>query len=611
MEWPTPQDYNEALQLSDSFEDPNLRAGKPELNSLGLPKPITGAFASVYRIKGDGKDWAVKCFLHDVEGQCERYSQIGKFVHIDNLPYTIDFEYIERGVRIREDWFPILKMDWVEGPTINQYVAQNLKNPEKIAALAERFHQMTEHLHAAGIAHGDLQHGNMLVVNDEIVLVDYDGMFVPSLRGEKSNELGHRNYQHPKRTADDFGVYLDDFSEWSIYVSLKSISADPDLWFGFGADDDCLLFKQCDYKEPEKSRVLAALEYHCNEEVRALAKNFRLCMHKEVKDVPQLRTVFDEISRLPPLQIPTMANPIKQTRAISIDEEVKPREVAAGLAVAEEGLTLVVSDAEAEELLPAPVTVPSSVLVTHPKPLRVVGAASSGASSQGNGPVTSAVRSVSSAVDRQPLRLLWSLMLGFVVLISWLIMIPSHQISNSHSHTWVDNVMETATKGDMEFRKGNYQAASSDYKDALKNAYRVFGDYDPRTARIMLGLAQADYKLGDFQTAMGGAMTASTLYAGAYGYGAQSVEYLDCEVTRAESLMGMNDYVNAGDILLEELPKTDDRPHSRVTKLRERIIQDLKDNAAHIPGNTNAERSVLARTEQAVKAAAPATPSQP
>ena len=99
-----------------------------------------------------------------------------------------------------------------------------------------------------GIAHGDLQHGNIKVeAGCRIILVDYDGMFVPSMQGFTSNELGHRNYQHPGRTKDHFGGYLDNFSAWSIYTSLYCLTLDPTLWRKLEAGDECLLFRQEDY----------------------------------------------------------------------------------------------------------------------------------------------------------------------------------------------------------------------------------------------------------------------------------------------------------------------------------------------------------------------------
>src|SRR4029077_855325 len=105
------------------------------------------------------------------------------------------------------------------------------------------------------IAHGDLQHGNILIVNGQFKLVDSDGMYVPTLARRNSHEVGHPNYQHPRRVATHFGPYLDNFSAWVIYVSLVALSIDPTLWQTTGAGDECLLFRQEDFNNPDTSNA--------------------------------------------------------------------------------------------------------------------------------------------------------------------------------------------------------------------------------------------------------------------------------------------------------------------------------------------------------------------
>ncbi|HEY9777249.1 MAG TPA: hypothetical protein V6C81_26035 [Planktothrix sp.] len=589
MFWPTPQDYNEAIQISDSFDDPDLRKGKPELNSIGLPRPITGAFASVYRIHGAGKDWAVKCFLRDVPGQQERYSQIGKFVHTDDLPYTIDFEYVERGVRVHDKWYPILKMEWVEGPTVNQYVLQNLKNSGKIAGLAERFHAMTNRLHDEGIAHGDLQHGNMLIVKDDIVLVDYDGMFVPSLMGEHSNELGHRNYQHPLRAAENFGAYLDDFSEWSIYVSLKCLSIDPDLWYSLGADDDCMLFKQADYLKPEKSRAFSILEYHRSDEIRALAKNFRLCMHKSMTDVPQLRTVFDDISLLPPVEIPILASPIKQSRAMSFEETVGAREIPAGVALAEEGLTLVVSDTD----VPMEIAVPSNFVVTHRSlPAKV---------ESSNNEVAPAQQPAASLPGQAypyyfvfaPKNSWLIAVVGFFILVVFACLTTNGTgVSAPHSSAQ-NSYAASLGSADTQFAEKNYQAAADQYKQALNDSITAYGSSNVHTAHVMLSLAKADLQLKEWDAASDNATTAGKTYSNAYGFGINSPEYVESMLTQVQSDIGKERYEDAGNQITQLYDQL--QGASILPQFSEQMHNDLQLCVKHITGNTISEKHFLIR----------------
>src|SRR5215475_3827400 len=115
--WPLSQDYNEAVQNPvHSFADPDLHGGEVVTNALGLPMPRSGNFADVYEIRSPAGDrrWAVKCFTRAVPGQRERYAAISAHLRQSRLPFTVDFEYLETGIRVGGQWYPVLKMDWVE-----------------------------------------------------------------------------------------------------------------------------------------------------------------------------------------------------------------------------------------------------------------------------------------------------------------------------------------------------------------------------------------------------------------------------------------------------------------------------------------------------------------
>ena len=260
MSWPTPQDYNEALQNPRlNFEDADLLAGTPELTALGLPRPITGGFASVYSVRSGSRRWAVRCFLRDFPDHQERYAEIARHLAAARLPYTVDFHFLEKGIRVRGSWHPVLKMEWIEGSTFQDTIEANIQNPIALANLADRWLKMLAALKKNGIAHGDLQHGNVLIAGGDFRLIDYDGMFVPPLAGKPSHEIGHRNYQHPGRTESDFGPHLDNFSGWVVYLSLIACSVDPSLWGRFGRGEEHLLFRKEDFEAPRYSRLFRSL----------------------------------------------------------------------------------------------------------------------------------------------------------------------------------------------------------------------------------------------------------------------------------------------------------------------------------------------------------------
>lgn len=281
-------DYQDALQNPRlSFSDTELKRGIPVTDRLGLPKPVTGGFASVYQVLCDGRKWAVRCFLRYHQDTAQRYASIGRYLQDARLPYMAGFQFLNQGVRVRGQWYPVLKMEWVDGDPLNSYVERNRRDSQAMRRLADQFGRMTRDLRQANIAHGDLQHGNIMVVGGSLKLVDYDGMFVPPLRGMPSHEIGHPNYQHPRRSERDFGPYLDNFSEWVIRLSLVALSVRPDLWDLAGGGDEQLLFSQKDFVDPRSSRMLKALCEAQDGVLRELAAAFRsLLSCSEITQVP-------------------------------------------------------------------------------------------------------------------------------------------------------------------------------------------------------------------------------------------------------------------------------------------------------------------------------------
>lgn len=300
MFWPTPQDYNEAVQTPEySFADEELIKGNPELSPIGLPKPVTGNFASVYRFQSGSKLIAVKMFLRNVADQLQRYEQLSRFMSANESAHMVDFEYIAKGVRIKSDWFPVLKMTWVDGMLLDQYLRKHVGNKVELERLTNRFAILIGDLKHLGIAHGDLQHGNIMIRPSDIKLVDYDGMYVPALAGLTSNELGHPNYQHPKRTNKDFSPSLDDFSAWLIHSSLVIAMREPLLFKKYNGGDECILFRQSDLQNAEKSRILKELTAHPNNEIRARAELIKRLSECPLSKIPAFSETLPDLNNIP------------------------------------------------------------------------------------------------------------------------------------------------------------------------------------------------------------------------------------------------------------------------------------------------------------------------
>lgn len=260
MAYPSRQDYREALQWPDvALPDVELKSAKTVVDPLGMPRAYSGQNATVFTLQNGTTRWAVKCFTHETADQQRRYAAISDALRQVALPFTVPFEYQLRGIHIRSAYYPILKMEWVDGEGLKPYIERNLHKPNALRQTAVACLTMGQALRSAGIAHGDLQHGNILVCGSTLKLVDYDGMFVPAIAALGSSEVGHRDYQHPRRTADIFDGDIDTFSVWVIVLSLLALSERPSLWANTGARTEGLLFTKQDFEQPDASPTLLEL----------------------------------------------------------------------------------------------------------------------------------------------------------------------------------------------------------------------------------------------------------------------------------------------------------------------------------------------------------------
>ncbi len=305
MSWPVSQDYNESIQTpAQCFTDAELRRGEAVTNVMGMPEPCSGNFADVYAVVSGQRKWAVKCFTRQIPGLKERYAEISKYLHQIKLPFMVDFKYLDQGIRVRNEWYPILKMEWAEGVPLNMFVAGNLENPAVLQSVSQIWLKLAARLREAHLAHGDLQHGNVLLVQGKrsgtagLRLVDYDGMCVPSLELLKATEVGHPAYQHPQRLREGtYGLNIDNFSHLVIYTALRALAVGgPKLWERYDNGDN-LLFVQEDFEAPTRSALFKELLGLGDPEVRKLAAVLIDAARLPVQQVPRLEDVLPSGSR--------------------------------------------------------------------------------------------------------------------------------------------------------------------------------------------------------------------------------------------------------------------------------------------------------------------------
>ena len=287
MQYPLISEYVKAIQdAGDNLEQ--LAYLTPVLDDHGEPYRSSGAFAVVFKMldKSTGKYYALKCFTEEQEGRADAYRQIADELDMVDSPYITSVKYMEKEFFVdsqcEEDEFPVLLMDWVDGETMEAYIAANYHNQSVMSMLCYRFGKMAAWLRSQSFAHGDIKPDNIIVRPDgSLALVDYDGMFVPSMKGCKSPTVGTKDFSHPLRTVDDFDETIDDFSLASIALSLKAISMNSTLLDTYGASDR-LLFSENDYRNPSNSKVISALqELMCDKDFCTLYSLFMLALARK------------------------------------------------------------------------------------------------------------------------------------------------------------------------------------------------------------------------------------------------------------------------------------------------------------------------------------------
>jgi hypothetical protein len=322
--WPSSRDFSEAIQNPrTAFSNPELRDYQPALDRFGMPLVASGNFAYAFKLRDltSKKSTGVRCFRGFLPDRDKRYSLIDLHLNAHPTPALSDFDFEPEGISVAGRKYPIVLMEWIEGPNLDSYVEQILGNKAAFQQLADQWLKVIESLKGSQVAHGDLQHGNIIVQNGQCRLIDLDGMYVPGMRGWKSSELGHRHYQHPKRDSRNFGDTLDNFSAIVIYLSLIALAEAPNLWKTY--HDENLIFTKDDFTNPSASRLFA--------EVRKLGQtHIQLCDVIErasrgpAEDTPYLLNLVTRKSKLPSWMMP-QTNVQVQART----REVRPDQVIA------------------------------------------------------------------------------------------------------------------------------------------------------------------------------------------------------------------------------------------------------------------------------------------
>ncbi|MEM7180674.1 MAG: hypothetical protein AAF518_07165 [Spirochaetota bacterium] len=295
MKYPSLREYKAAIQNVNNINIPFFKRGSIQilLNRRGQPSMSVGGFGAVFQFKdSNGNRYALKVFTRDVAQRKERYQALHDTLQITKFPFMLDFHYLQDGLQIGTNSYPVVVMEWGRGVSLESAIEHDLQDDgifQTAPIIAGNLYKLTKTLQEWKMGHGDFQEGNLLIDdNNKVLLIDYDGMFVPALDGKKANEIGLADYQHPKRGSGSFQSRIDDFSLLSILYQLAIIK--PSLWAKHHGEKRLLLTQE-DYLEPKKSELLQLGKKSPNEHVRTLAMLLERACRKDPLSIKAIEAI--------------------------------------------------------------------------------------------------------------------------------------------------------------------------------------------------------------------------------------------------------------------------------------------------------------------------------
>lgn len=322
--WPSARQFAEAIQCpAICFNEPHIKKLLPAVDRLGMPLVTSGQFAYVFKLKAaDGSTpVAVRCFRGYLRDREERYKAIDAHLSAQHIPALPRFKYFPYGILVAGRRFPTLIMQWLEGATLDVYLEDVFDKPEVLWHLADEWLKLMARLREAGIAHGDLQHGNIIVEQGQLRLIDLDGMYVPAMRGLQASEVGHQHFQHPARDATHFDANIDNFSALVIYLSLISLAERPELWNEY--HDENLIFTKEDFLAPASSTLLARIKT-LGTEHRQLAEILETAVMLDPAQTPCIVDLVSPKSKLPSWMVAPVGMEVQERTREATDFAVEP-----------------------------------------------------------------------------------------------------------------------------------------------------------------------------------------------------------------------------------------------------------------------------------------------
>lgn len=312
MSYPTLEQYNQAFQNPlRTLNDPELKNGSIATTVLGLPLALCGGFALTYTVKSGSKKFAVRCFHKKSNALERRYTAISNRLKALQSEYFVDFEFQPQGLTVNTVRYPVVKMAWAMGITLGEFLEQYHRSAQHMQQLTNSLRALSQFLERQKMAHGDIQPGNVMVADGgrKVQLIDYDGIFVEDLRSLGSSELGHRNFQHPKRSSSSWDPSIDRFSFIGLDLAIRVLQSHPELWVKTQSDGDSILFKANDFADPSRSFIFSELlkKPKFSDEI----KNFETICKTSLDKIP---TLEDFVARK---NMPQIVHHLQASQSIS------------------------------------------------------------------------------------------------------------------------------------------------------------------------------------------------------------------------------------------------------------------------------------------------------
>ena len=324
MKYPSRSEYYSAIrnpQFAFRYKDPRSGNERDLDSSLVKGKAVqrrkghgltdiwsaSGSFAIAFKYETSfpAKTWAIRCFYRSNFDVIAHYRQVLKQLkHSSVQDYFVDFTLLEQGIRVQGACYPVLKMEWIEGKNLKKFIKANLGRKNTLKSLAESWLNLSHRLLEAKIAHGDLQHGNVIVIDRfnqlNLKLIDYDSLyFANNFSTVTDNIKGLSDYQHPLRQSlENRCLEIDFFPQLVIYLSILALAEDKKLWNAYGVDDrEGLLFAKKDFEHPHQAAIFQSLAALPDPIPTLAHKLQQICQLQDFKQIPSLdRAINSEIA---------------------------------------------------------------------------------------------------------------------------------------------------------------------------------------------------------------------------------------------------------------------------------------------------------------------------